>query len=163
MVQTLFKTILRNKVLVAFLSFSVLITVETKGVPVFYSYGETFKKVLDLPIENELEYNGRTYHVDLGVKFQQISIFWIPLFNYGEKEYVFVNKALDVYWELNDDGLDILQEMYGSSVVPSKPKLPFWDAWGGKMVLILINIAWYGISRYLRGDENDSTLQEENS
>lgn len=147
------KIAFRSWCLIMSLLFSLLISMEAKA-DIIYSNGETFIKVLDLPKEYEMEYNERIYHADLGIRFHQFSLFWIPLFNYGEKKYVYLNERKDdyVYIELTSDDVNELQDIYGSSIVPSSPELPFWDEWGGKIVLFLILLVWYGYARIVKDD-----------
>ena len=151
------KFTLRGWSLIVFLFFSILNSTDAMATDIIYSNGETFIKVLDLPKDYEMEYNERVYHADLGIKFYQFSLFWIPLFNYGEKKYVYLNERKDdyVFIELTSDDVSELQDIYGSSVIPSDPELPFWDVWGGKMVLILIIIVWFGYKRIAKDDNTD--------
>ena len=111
-------------------------------------YGETFEKVIDLPNsdEYEFEYSERIYHGDLGIRYKQFCLFWIPLFNYGEKQYVLFNKRKDdyVYVDLTYSDIEYLQEKYGSSLVPTNPEISFWNKWGGKILgVLIIIIGWF--------------------
>lgn len=126
-----------------------IVDVKAGGLPIIYSNGETFENILDLPDSEEFqfEYSERLYYGDLGIKYEQFCLFWLPLFNYGEKRYVLFCERKDdyVYVELSDDDISFLQEIYGNSVIPSTPQLSFWNEWGGKLVglLVIVLILFY--------------------
>ena len=134
--------------LIIFLS---TIKIEAKGgIPILYSNGIEGEKVLDLPQRDEFTIqaeNGNSYHADLGILHEQFSIFWIPLLNYGEEKYVlFTDKKVGdydfLYADLDQDDIVYLQSIFGG--IPSTPELPFWDAWGGKLLAFaLIGILWF--------------------
>jgi len=126
----------------------ICIDAKASDFPIIYSNGETFEKVLTLPNTEEFqfEYSERMYHGDLGIRYDQFCLFWIPLFNYGDKKYVLFNERKDdyVYVELTNDGIKYLQDIYGSSTIPNTPKPSFWNEWGGKLVaLLIIALAWF--------------------
>lgn len=114
------------------------------GIPIIYSSGEEVVKVVELPYREEFQIqagDGNTYHADLGILHKQFSIFWIPLFNYGDEQYVLytdskVGKYDYTYFCLTPDDIAYLQSQIGG--IPSTPELPFWDVWGGKLLLLLI-------------------------
>lgn len=137
--------------IILFASFYSIAQVKAGDIPIIYSNGETFEKVIDLPNTEdfEFEYSDRIYHGDLGIKYDQFSLFLIPLLNYGEKKYVLFNERKDdyVYAELTDEGIKYLQDSYGVSVVPSTPELSFWNTWGGKMLVLFIIIICWGVFR----------------
>jgi hypothetical protein len=117
------------------------IRASAKEIPIFYSYGIDVEKVIDLPEKEEYtieDENGRSYHADLGIMHEQFSIFGVPLFNYGEEEYVlFYEGATDYkYVDLSRDEIKYLRELYPS--ISLTPELPFWDVWGGKLLALLI-------------------------
>ena len=128
-----------------------IVRVEAKGgIPILYSNGEEIEKLLDLPHKDEFEIqanNGNWYHANLGIMHEQFSVFWIPLFNYGEEKYVLYTdtKIGDydyTYVELDKDDIAYIQSEVDG--VPTDPELPFWDAWGGKLlVLAIIGIFWF--------------------
>lgn len=117
-------------------------TSKARGI-IFYSAGEEIEKVYDLPQSEEYQIqasDGQWYHADLGVMHEQFSLFWIPLWNYGEETYVlFTDKKVGnydmTYVDLTDEEIQYLHEEFG---VPLTPSLPFWDVYGGKLVAIAI-------------------------
>ena len=125
-------------------------TTEARGI-IFYSAGEEIEKVYDLPQTEEYEIQANDhnwYHADLGVMHKQFSLFWIPLWNYGEEKYVlYTDKKIGnydlTYADLTDDDIQYLHEEFGVSLTPS---LPFWDVYGGKLVAIAIIVLIYLLS-----------------
>lgn len=113
-------------------------------IPFLYSNGIDIEKVLDLPTRDEFEIqapNGRYYHGNLGIMHEQFSLFWIPLYNYGENKYVLYSDVKNgdydfTYVELSRDDIEYLQSEIGG--IPSNPELPFWDVWGGKLLVLAI-------------------------
>lgn len=133
-------------------------------IPLIYSNGETFEKVLVLPNSEDFEfiYSDRLYHGDLGIKYNQFCLFWIPLFNYGEKRYVLYNERKDdyVYVELNASHIRALQKIYGNSLVPTLPKPSFWNEWGGKLLALLIIICGWGLFSPDHKEEKSETIKK---
>jgi len=155
-----------RRVIIALFIISNLSIIEIKAghIPFFYSYGETIDKVLNLPNTEtfEFEYGDGLYHGDLGVKYNQFCLFWIPLFNYGEKRYVLFNKRKDdyIYVVLDYNDIKYLQEEYGSSMIPTSPKLSFWNEWGGKILgLFILLLGWIFIKSY---SKEETKILEDN-
>ena len=119
-----------------------------------FVFGDHVIKVLDLPnteefvIEAEhnnaqqLEYMGQQKYGDLGIAHKQFS-FVVPVWNYGEPEYVIYREkkmydatsAKYIERELSLEEVAYFHEMYG---IPMTPKIPFWDKWGGPLVLLFL-------------------------
>lgn len=121
------------------------VSAEAKGfLPIIYSSGEHLVKVKDLPQEDifTIEFReGQPYHVDLGIKHDQFSLFWVPLFNYGKEEYVlYTDKKIGdydySYVPLTSEDVDYIRTM--GIDIPKSPKLPFWDVWGGKLLVVVL-------------------------
>lgn len=94
------------------------------GIPILYQTGDDIKHVSSIVVDGE--------RIQIGVHYDYFKLFWIPCFNFN-KEYVVYNG--NRYSELDYDEVSILQDVYG---LPSRPKLPFWQAWGGKLVLLIL-------------------------
>lgn len=110
---------------------------------VFYTTGQDIVKVVDLPDNDGFKFEvtpGKFQYFDLGILHEQFSIFGIPIWNYGEKSYVLYKD--DIYYELDEDWLDAFREENVN--IPMKPKLPFWDVYGGKLLVFLFLLAWVG-------------------
>ena len=134
--------VMRNFV-VAFLLLCCPLVIHAK-IPIFYGDGDEITKVLSLPSSEEFTVtaaDGKLYHADLGILRKQFSLFYIPVWNYGRMRYVLytdtkVGEYDWTYYDLSRDDIAYLQSRF--SGIPDKPKLPFWDAIGGKLVLLSI-------------------------
>lgn len=116
------------------------------------SYG-IVEKIVDLPDCEELKVKfklrpddeqGSTAYLDLGVMFDCFRFFGLPVFCsdkqyvlYAENPYNLLYSSSVRYRELNAEDLDLLREAYGVDI-PDEPKVPFWYAWGGKIVALLL-------------------------
>lgn len=127
---------------------------------IIYSNGEQIDVIENYPAEvvvNEDE------HVNLGVYFQQFSIFWVPMWNYGETKFVLVNDAEDTYYDLEADDIEYLKSEFGIEV-PEKPVIGFWHRIGGKIIwgIVLIGLIWiWWVTRNVKDEEQeqeDSTI-----
>lgn len=101
---------------------------------IIYSTGEKLDVVQKFPqevVDNDGE------HFNLGVYFNQFSIFWVPMWNYGESKFVFVNDAGDAYFDVDESDFKWLKEEHGIDV-PAKPVPGFWNRIGGKIIWIAV-------------------------
>lgn len=118
-------------------------TSSAKGV-IVYGNDPVVTKVLDLPINDAFTIvaeNGQSYHANLGVMYDEFSLFWVPIWNYGEMKYVlFTDTKIGeydyTYVDLSAEDVAFLQSQFGG--IPTEPELPFWNAIGGKLVLLLL-------------------------
>ncbi len=120
-----------------------------------FVYGDHVIKVLDLPnteefiikgdvSDNQFELMGTELCGDLGIAHKQFCIVF-PLWNYGEPKYVLYRdknmydaSSVDYYSiPLSDEDIAYFHELYG---IPLTPQIPFWDKWGGKLVILLLLI-----------------------
>lgn len=119
------------------------LSINAKGV-IFYNAGDDIIKVVDLPMRDEFKLqaqDGKWYHANLGILHEQFSIFWIPLWNYGEERYVLysdvkVGEYDFTYYDLSKEDISYIQSLVGG--VPSTPEIPFWDMMGGKILAGLV-------------------------
>lgn len=108
-----------------------------KGV-ILYSNGETLKTLYELPAEATLE-NGT--HVNIGMHYECFSLFWMPVWNYGEYKYALVNDAEDTYEELTSEEAQEIGKKFGIDV-PAEPSLPLLSQIGLKPIIILGLLIW---------------------
>jgi len=99
------------------------------GVFIIYSSGEKIEVVNKLP--EDVVINGK--HVNLGVMYKQFSIFWVPMWNYGETKYVLVNDGKKTYYDLDADDLKNLKSEFKVKF-KDKPTIGFWNKTGGKII-----------------------------
>ncbi len=111
----------------ALLAVCLFVANSVSAIPIFYSNGMKFKTLHELP--DSVEVNGQ--HVDFGVSFDQFSIMWIPMWNYGELNYAVASD--DTVYGLDEEELTYLQEAYGIDTEKA-PQIPFWDRIGGKII-----------------------------
>ncbi len=114
-----------------------------KGV-IIYSNGEKIDVTHKLP--EEITINGE--HVNLAVMYKQFSIFWIPMWNYGETQYVLLNDKEDTYYDIDAEEIEILKSGYDIPI-PEEPTMNFWNKIGGKIIwivllLIVVYYTWIG-------------------
>lgn len=129
---------------------------EAASIPIFYGCGPEFERVYDVPT-SLLSEEGNP--LKFGVSFKQFSLFHVPIWNYGQTEYaVYDSKAKTIY-ELDEADVAALKEEYGWEL-PEKPGLSFWNRIGGKLVLLGVVAAWFGIAMW-KGKRRSGETQEQ--
>ncbi len=125
----------------AFLCFSS--TAQARGI-IFYQNGENLVVAHTLPDSMCLD-NG--HHLDIGVKFNEFSIMWIPAWTWGPMEYVLYDKKGDAYATLDEEDIALYNETFNLNLDPEKPSLPFWHKIGGKVIwaVLILSIVWSSI------------------
>lgn len=104
--------------------------------PVFFSWGgENISKVADFPDDESYQAEEGKY-VDAGCIYKQITIFFIPVWNYDLRWCGYIADS-DGYIPLTKAELDELAAV-GGVVLPDAPSVSFWNAIGGKLVFLLI-------------------------
>lgn len=101
---------------------------------VFQYDGEKIIKVVDLPdTEDFVDDNGSP--LDLAYIYKQIVILWIlPVWNYDGR-WCLNDGASETYYAIDKAEWDAAMQSDGLAL-PEKSPVPFWDAVGGKVVLI---------------------------
>lgn len=122
---------------------------DAKGV-IIYGNGPEFVKLHNLPDSITME----DQHVNFGVGFQEFDIFWLPLWTYGEVEYVVMNDAGDTAWSLDEEDLGWISEEYGIDISKG-PSVPFWHSIGGKLVALAIIAGLWFFSRSKKKKEGE--------
>ena len=90
--------------------------------------GEKLSLVEEMPDNEEWEVNGDP--MDLYVIHKQLSIFWIPLWNW-EPRYVMSDANMDGYYEFSEpEEIAQIEAKYGDAA----SVIPFWDRIGGKLI-----------------------------
>jgi hypothetical protein len=140
--------------------FFVVQTVAARGV-IIYSTGLTCEVKEKLPEEATIDGS----HVDFGISYEQFSIFWIPLWNYGTTSYAFIDKAKDLVYEIDTsdpEEVAFLKENYNIDVSVA-PKISFWNAAGGKLIalVIILILVWGGLKSKKEDKEKEAKEIEE--
>jgi hypothetical protein len=130
-------------------------SVSAKGV-IIYSNGEKIEVAQTLPDSITID----EQHINLGVMYEQFSIFWIPMWNYGETKYVFINEKKDTYYDLQEEDLEYLRSEYGVKI-PETPSICFWNKIGGKLIwLAVIAACIYGYFLTRKDDKDEDAAVE---
>jgi hypothetical protein len=128
--------------------------VSAKGV-IIYSTGEKVEIFKELPDDATID----DAHVNLGVMYEQFSIFWIPIWNYGETKYVLINDQEDTYWDVDTETIEQLRTEFNVDV-PEKPSIGFWNKTGGKIIWIIVIAAAIAGWRLSRKDDDKAESPE---
>lgn len=146
------KLIISTGIFVMFMSVSI------NAAPVFFSFGdEKIIKVADLP--NTKEYfmeNGQ--FLDAGYVYKQVSIFFVPVWNYDGKWAGYVGSD-ELYLPLTKAELDAIVAE-ANVTLPDTPPLSFWETVGGKLVvglIFLVIFAWKILVKRIetQGEDDD--------
>lgn len=131
--------------MILFIAFCCLYALKANaGIAVVYGDGDKISLVKELPKSEEFiiqDADDECYHANLGVKYEQFSLFYIPIWNYGDYTYVLYaedKKGEYLYASLSEEDIALLQSVFGG--IPDIPKLPFWDSVGGKLLILGIII-----------------------
>ncbi len=110
--------------------------------PVFFEWGgEKIVKEMDLPNTPTFQRPDGTY-VDVGYRYKQVAIFFIPIWNYDEKWCGYIGND-KTYLDMDRKDLSVLAEA-ASLKLPDEPVLPLWDSIGGKLLFLLILVLYFG-------------------
>lgn len=119
---------------------------------IIYGNGEKIEMAQEFPAEVVID----DEHVNLGVMYEQFSIFWVPIWNYGKTEFVFVNDTNDTYWELTAEDVETLKSEYAVEI-PAEPTIGFWNRIGGKLVwgAVILALIWGTMGRKKSGKKEE--------
>ncbi len=144
--------------LFALLSFTFFINSMAGGIPVPYcSKCEYITIVADLPDSSEFyseEYKG---YMDIGYKYSQFWLVWLPLWN-SDGEYVLTIKGQDVYFDITPAKVKRLAATYNLTL-PDNP-IPLWDKIGGKAVIGLV-IVIIILLNFVKGKKKDKNEEDD--
>ena len=103
-------------------------------------------KVADLPNTPDFEVNARQQydlrakpekvHLDVGYLWSQNSFLVFPILN-TDGRFVGYTGSDSQYIEFNEGELEDLTRK-ANIPMPQPPSIPFWDAWGGKLLLLVL-------------------------
>jgi hypothetical protein len=122
------------------------------AIPVLFSVGdEKIMKAQDLP-DTEFFYNeGTQSHVDVGYCYKQVTIFFLPVWNYDGRWCGYIGKE-DVYLDIS---MDDIKEVVKASGKPElsltvEAELPIWETVGGKVAVVLVLLVLIGVQMVVR-------------
>jgi hypothetical protein len=115
-------------------------------------YGKGYKFEATKPLSPRFVENNR--HLNFGIAYRQFSVFWIPVWNYEEGQYVLITDDEKTAYELSEADLKYLKEIYDVDA-DSPPAISFWNKAGGKLVwgsllLGIIFLCFWGIRKTAR-------------
>ena len=102
---------------------------KSNAAPLFFSWGgEKIAKVVDFP--------GSDF--DAGVRYKQVSIFFIPVWNYDAAFCGYIQKD-DEYLPYSYSELSTIASENNISLKDDpEGNIPFWDKYGGKIVIAVL-------------------------
>ncbi len=119
------------------------------GIPITYGEHEKIEQVGVLPDEIKAD-DGTT--LVLGHKYTVFEILFVPLWTTDQGKLVGYNpNEADTFYDIdvvleNEEGKAAILSLAGVSELSELHKIPFWDAWGGKIVgLLVIALILYGV------------------
>jgi len=140
-----------------FLSLFAFFSISTNalaGPPVFFSWGgETIEKIADFP--RTIQFQNDKKHFDPGIRYKQIEIFFLPILQYDFKYCGVVDGEKDSYLDFSKKELKELADI-AHIKIPDSINLGFWKEWGGKIVLILLAVIYFGYRHYSSKLENQT-------
>ncbi|MDR1056583.1 MAG: hypothetical protein LBL90_12360 [Prevotellaceae bacterium] len=114
---------------------------KAEAIPVFYSFGgEKLNTMYDLP--NDSTTMSADGYVNIGCKFKQFSIFWIPIWNWDEQYCFVVEGKNNTYYSATTQQIKELANEYNVKLAGASPS--FWNKIGGKIIvcILLALIIW---------------------
>ncbi|WP_455591068.1 hypothetical protein [Bacteroides sp.] len=117
---------------------------------------QKIEKVATLP--DSIYYQSESgKHFDLGCMYTVYEICGIPAFI--KEEGVLVGFEGDTYYDLDDEYKQAIKQDIQVEDLDSLNKIPFWDRWGGKLILICVILAILAYT-YFRNRGNDDEEEE---
>lgn len=145
-----------KKMFLALLGFMFILAiqeVQAKGVII---YGTGPKVELAEKLNEDMTINNM--HVNLGVMYDQFSLFWLPVWNYSDAQYVFISDDETTYWDLTEEDVTFLADEFKIQLTEASPSL--WNKIGLKPIVIflLITLIWRSFSS--EKDEEEGTQEQ---
>jgi hypothetical protein len=115
-----------------------------QAIPIFYCTDcEQITKVLDFPNTDDFKLSDGT-HIDLGYKYKQFQLMFLPLWNYDGEFCGYTGKS-DEYVEIKPEELTGLLQT-AKLTLPEDASPTFWDKVGGKTVLVVLVLVMVGVN-----------------
>lgn len=111
---------------------------EARKVKFFWGNSQKISEVYKLPNKNYFQTEDGK-HVNLGVIYKVFNLFAIPLLITEDPTFIYtVEGKDDIYYNIDADVVKSIAEEYNINDVESLKKVPFWDAWGGKSLFLVL-------------------------
>ena len=134
----------------------------------FFSWGTEIYIVKELPEDYKIktaEYG--EIHTNLGVAYNEFSLFWIPLWNWDVEKYILLpdnyetlDKGKYVFYNIDAEEFRYVQQMVGD--LPETPKLSFWRSYGGKLIFLPF-VLLFLIALFTPSTNKEETKESNNS
>ena len=119
--------------------------------------GEKIVKITDFPDTEEFR-STDGHNFDAGAIYKRFRVFNVPLWVYDVRWCGYISETL--YMELDTVGLSTFARSAGVTL-PVEPPIPFWDQWGGKLVVLFGLVALCIGTRYYYQQQHATTEPEE--
>lgn len=117
-------------------------------------------QVMELP-DSAYYRNDMGHYINLGYMYTVYEVASIPLWTTEKGMLVgYAPEEPDTYYELDDEMLGWISEDTGIADLQELKSMPFWDAWGGKLLAIAIIAAIFYFSRGKDDDEEEGAVPE---
>lgn len=129
--------------------FVFIIGKNVNSAPIFFSWGgENIVKVVDFP-DNENFLSSDNRYFDAGYRYKQVSIFFIPVWNYDLNWCGYISDKY--YLDLSKNQLGEYANL-AQVALPDEPELDFWNKFGGKLLFLSVVIIYIMYSVYFKKD-----------
>lgn len=132
-----------NALLAATAALALSASAHAKALPFFFGEYTSCKKVMDLPDDENHKINGD--YADFGELHTTYHVVFLPVYA-TEPEWCLPISDTH-YYPIKDMALvlRLVRDEFPAADIPDKPKLSFWDAWGGRIALLILIgavVAW---------------------
>lgn len=109
--------------------------IQAKGV-IIYHTGPQLETTHELPSDALLDDDT---HINIGIMYNQFGLFWMPIWNYSEPQYVLVSDDEKTYWDYDEDEIKKFAKEFNIEL-PEKPEPSLWNKIGLKPVILILVI-----------------------
>ena len=127
-----------NLKLIALAIFVLFNTTTLSAIPLFFGSTDETMKVVDLPKEFQANHK----HYDLGYKYSQANIMWIPIWNWGGEYIAYFGEDSKSFIPLTEEKAAKLAKI-AKKTLPEKVELPLWDSILSKVLWLLIIVGGF--------------------
>lgn len=136
---------------------------QARGIRIPVGEYQKIEKVAELPDSTYYQTEDGKF-IDLGYMYTVYEIAFVPLWEVGEPRLVgFNSEDKDTYYDLDDELVEVIKQDLKVEDLDGYKKMPFWDAWGGKLIgLAVIALIIYGIipSKKKKNEEEEPEEEE---
>ena len=125
-----------------------------------YDYdGENIVKIMELPDTDKFK-TSEGYYFDVGAVYKRFRIMGIPIWNYDVRWCGYVESRTQ-YREYITFTYDEMKQYTDAASLPLEDniQLPFWDAWGGKLLIVVAIALAIGGAGWVRTDTRNSIVR----